>query len=82
MTEFIKIIVDFSRGFNTIAEKPEMRQCFEKVLSDMLNLMKMPGIQNHFLLQEQVIKFVERQITLLGQETKPLIIEITLMQVN
>jgi hypothetical protein len=82
MTEFVRLIVDFSRGFSTKAEKPEMRQCFEKVLEEILCLMKLPVISNHFALQEQLTKYIERQITLLGEDTKPLIIEITLMQLN
>ena len=60
MTEYLKIIVDFSRGFTTMAEKPEVRLCFETLLKEILSIMKMPGIQNHFALQEQLIKYVER----------------------
>ena len=35
----------------------------------------MPGLATIPMLQEQVTKYVERQITILGAETKPLIIE-------
>lgn len=44
--------------------------------------MKMPGVSNQFALEGQLTKFIERQITLLGEDTKPLIVEITLMQLN
>jgi hypothetical protein len=35
----------------------------------------MPGLASISLLQEQVTKYIERQITILGEETKLLIIE-------
>jgi len=42
----------------------------------------MPGVQNLQGLQEQVTKYIERNITILGDCTKPLVIDLVHMQLN
>ena len=42
----------------------------------------MPGIQQLPCLQEKITKYIERNITILGECTKPLIINLVLMQLS
>ena len=71
----IRLIVDFLRGFTSRVNNDQVRQVFWEQLQQIYKLVQMPGLASIPMLQEQVTKYVERQITILGVETKPLIVE-------
>ena len=80
LTNITKMLVDFSRGFKSRVESQQVIDTFSGVLSEICQLMKMQGVASVTALQEQIIKYIETNVTILGAVLKPLIIEATFMQ--
>ena len=82
LTNIIRLLVEFSRGFKSTVQSRQIIDTFSGVLSEICQLMKIPGVANIAKLQEQIIKLIETNVTILGAVLKPLIIEAALMQIQ
>jgi hypothetical protein len=82
LTDYLKLIVDFSRGFHAQAKRPEVKEKFEQVLGEVMELTKIKGIEHMTSLQEQMIKYIDRQIQILGSKTSNLVVSVVVMQLQ
>ena len=76
------MLVNFSRGFQSKVQTSILHNSFKAILEEVYELMKMYVVMQMPELQEHIIKFIERNVTILGSATQPLIIESSLIQIN
>ena len=82
LTEILKLLVDLTRGFHYQIERPGPKQYFDQVLEEVLALFKIPGLNQLSALQDQIIKYLDRNITIMGINAKPLICEMVQYQLQ
>ena len=69
----IRQLVETTKGFHGLVQRQTQKSYFDQVLSQVLELLQSPGAPAIAGLQDEIVKYIDRMITIMGLDAKPLV---------